>query len=133
MIPRIFNHWLFAELANKRIIGSLAPHWHLGLRKIREDQKQICLLFCKGIRFEREFLHRSGVGFHLLLECGGILLLGAEFTDFFAQAVPLTLQGLKPRLGGTTAYVYGQNGIYGFRMPVRTGGESGFSEVGLFP
>lgn len=48
MIPCIFNHWLFAELANKRIIGSLAPHWHLGLRKIREDQKEICLLFVRA-------------------------------------------------------------------------------------
>ena len=91
MISCIFNHWLFAELANKRIIGGLATHRHLSLRKIREDQKEIRLLFGECIRFAREFLHRGSVGFHLLLECGGILLLGAEFTDFLTQAVPFPL------------------------------------------
>jgi len=114
-------------------LRGVATFWHILLREVRRVEEDGVLLGGEFFGFRGERLHVGGEGFDLFLEGGGVLLLGAEFSDFLAEAVAVALERLEFRLRRAAGGVDGEDGVDVSREFGRTRGEARFHEVGFFP
>ena len=133
MILGIGDCWFLPMNADLGVVSRLFANGNGRLWKIGQNEQQGGLLVGEGIGFLSESLHLVGEGFHLGFQGCGVLLLGAEFTDFLAQAVALALEALQAGFRCPSVGVDGKNGVDGLGIVGVAGREAGLSEVGLLP
>ncbi len=102
------------------------------VRQIWEGQKEVTLLGVGGVGFRADLINALPDAAHFGFLGGGVLAVFATESDFFGEAVAITLQLLALSLGGAAGSIEGEDLIDQSGKRGIAGGETLFDEVGIF-